>query len=247
MDAFVSAVGQRGVLRTNKHMAFFTLPLGLRGPRGDAATSDSVARDINMWCDSASLPGVQFENTRVRRYGYGPNRTRPLAPAFQDVALTFIADAKGLNWYFFRNWFLSVGNFDSRNGVSDGVAPADATVLSGNNPYDTYEVGYEEDYITNLYVSAFDDAGNEIIRAVYQDAYPTALSDIQMDWGDDGKIAKFAVSFTYLDWFVDTDLRAVPRATPDNIDFTQQSALQAPLNPPIQPVFNTSAVRTLTQ
>lgn len=206
IDSFTAAVAQRGLLGTNLFMAYFPVPPGMLG-RGAESTFLEVAREMNLWCDSASIPEVFFNTVDVRRYGFGPTEKVVTNAVFNDVPLTFRVDARARTWQFFREWMMLGQNFNA----SRGIDPAQPTGNISGQRVGTYESGYIEDVATNVIISAFNDHGDETLRVVLRQAYPVAVSPMMFDWGDRNGLAKFTAVFTMMDWYHDFD---TPSITP---------------------------------
>ena len=71
-----------------------------------------------------------------------------------------------------------------------------------------YEVGYKDDYWTNVEVYVYDDTGTynktdntETLLVTLRDAYPTNIGDVTLNWADNTNYMRFPIAFTYFDTF----------------------------------------------
>lgn len=196
-DTFVSSVANYGgLMRTNKFRFWFTLPTCFQGDP-NLATYQQLTRDAELWADQAQWPGTTQQTMKFRRYGYGPLDTAVIAPLFEDVPIRFIADGTGLYWALFNEWM-------SKAVPKSGQGPmnADQVEVSNTQPLSPYETGWQYSYETTMNVSGYNDAGDEVMRAVINQGYPTAVSEIKFDWGDGGDAARFMVNMNMQDWYI---------------------------------------------
>lgn len=196
ISAFMANVAERGLISTSKFMAYFPLPPGMLNRDNTAAYSE-VAREINMWCDGASIPGVFSQGPEIRQSGYGPTEKRAISAVFPDVDLTFIVDASSRNWHLFRSWMNLKHNYDGAKGLYQ------STSFAGRNPMSYGEIAFPEDYLTNVIISQFSDDGTEQSRVILRDAHPVAVSPMKLSWKDDQQIGRFSATIAMTDWYFD--------------------------------------------
>lgn len=199
IDAFRAIVARRGLFQNNLFMAYFPVPYGMLGRGGEKDFTDT-AREMNMWCESTSIPEVFVRTIDIRRQGYGPTEKIATNPEFKDVSLTFMADADARNWGFFREWMMMVSNFNGSRGATATLGQVGAV----RTP--VYELGYIDDIATNVAISAFSNDGTERLRIILRQAYPIGVSEMKLGWGDKGDVAKFTVLFTMADWYNDNGM-----------------------------------------
>jgi hypothetical protein len=157
---------------------------------------------VGLWIDGSVLPSVIHNTQEIRRYGYGATEKRPIVSSFQDVQLRVMSDATGMAWELFRRWMQKVNNFDSRLGMSriDGQTTSEN---AGGIPMQAYESSYPSDYTTPVVISVYTPDGNELKRVILTEAYPSALSDIELAWDNNDQIARFTVNMAIQDWYVE--------------------------------------------
>jgi hypothetical protein len=195
IDRFRASLNHRdGILKTNKFEVTFTLPPIFDGDENRSLYM-AVTQDQGLWCDAAVIPGLVEQNIKFRRYGYGPLDTAPLSVNFEDIQLRFIADGQGANWRLFHEWRNKIINTNSLKGMW-----APGTEQSGGEELYPYETAWQEEYQTSLFVQWYAENGDEIKLIHVNQGYPTAVSPIQLDWGDNGDVARFMVNFSIQDW-----------------------------------------------
>jgi hypothetical protein len=195
-DVFVSSVTARGgMVKTNKFRFWFTLPTCFQGDP-NLANYQSLVRDVEMWADSAQLPGTTQQTMKFRRYGYGPLDTSVVGAIFEDMPVRFISDAQGGFWTLMHEW---MSKTLPKLGANSTMSTAEET--SNNSFLDAYETAWQSAVQTTVFVSVYNDAGTEVQRATMGQAYPTAVSEVKLDWGDQGDVARFVVNFTFQDWY----------------------------------------------
>jgi hypothetical protein len=139
-------------------------------------------------CSGGNIPGITIAVNDERRWGYGPTQKIPYDVVHPDVTLTFYCDGNAAAYAMFDQWLRSIVTYYDPTDVYQGAAFG--------------EIQYPSNYLTNLEMYAYNEAPGadnptEIIRTTMYDAFPVSLSDLNMNWGDDGSIATFSVTFVY--------------------------------------------------
>lgn len=155
--------------------------------------------DLVFFCDSATLPGLQYASNEVKMAGYGNTEKRPYAPSFQDVNVTFYNDSDGKVMRFLHLWQQSIYNFNDKtnpNATARGLVNNTFAYPGGTNGTDGYYgvvdiIHYSEDE-------------KEILSYQLDEAYPINIGDIQVDWNMNDQILKIPVTFAYTYWSADT-------------------------------------------
>lgn len=189
IDNFISNINANGVMRNNKFLVRIPTPAGF----GGQSKLNGTAQYLELWCDSANLPGVALGTANVRRYGYGHEETRPTHIQNNNINLTFISDGRAAIWTFFQQWIKLIYNYDLSNGVYKPNG-----VMSNQKPM---ELAYKTDYAVDIEIFVFNDSGEQLLSVMLREAYPVDLGSVQLNWGDTNNIAKIPASFTYFDWF----------------------------------------------
>lgn len=188
VNNFLARIAENGVQKNNKFLVRFPLPQGLFTTGGQAQFMNT-ARDLEYWCDSASIPGVALLTHSVLRYGYGTSEKKPYAIQFSDANFTFLADGKTAIWTLFQQWI----NRTIKYSVPDGFAADSAT--SGS-----YEVAYRGDYTVDINVLAFNEVGDVTMNIVLREAFPIFVGEMPLNMAD-GSLAHVPVTFAFNDWY----------------------------------------------
>lgn len=178
--SFISQMRAKGVARRNMFDVFIPAPEILQG--------QDKSLNIHLYAESINLPGVNFATSDIRRYGYGAVEKKPYAPTFNDVNVSLIADGRGDIHSFFYKWMKGIINFDdkvpsSEVGNSAGLAP--------------FEINFKDKYRVDLTITTFNEQNEQILVVKLYGAYPTALADIPLNWGDIDQMMSLNVTFSY--------------------------------------------------
>lgn len=195
-EKFRAELAKRGVVRPTRFEVRMGLPPALSGTY-QLNQTDLVgqARDgtISLWCETASLPGVALDYYPVRRYGYGPVENKPFAPKFTDANMTFRSDGNGLVHTFLHAWMRVALNYDFGGAINQTTG-----AVPGQHPF---ELSYKEDYMQDVHVLQFDDAGNKVLEVVLREAYPVYVGDVPLSWGSIDEYSRIPATFTFIGWY----------------------------------------------
>jgi hypothetical protein len=175
-----------GVARPNKFSVMITPPAW--------SNSQEEARLIQVFADTAELPGLTFMTNDVRNLGYGPGFKLPHTPIYSDLNTTIMLDASGVILKFFHQWMQNIVNIQS-----DGDPYS-----SGYNGAKMYAVQYPSNYVTTISIMVFDQSENTIVVYDLNDAYPLRIGQPGLDWSSTNSILKLPVSFTFRTWTATT-------------------------------------------
>ena len=208
INAFRTEINNGGVLRNNKYHVSFAAPKYLRdaqlvGTLDNSGTSTPLDV-ITLRCESVQLPGMSFASVdNASRAGYGPIETMPYGVIYDDITLSFIVDAKSDVHRFFYNWVNSIVNFHSQgqSKLKDHLGPVDKMK--------TYEVGYKDNYVTDITVDVYDGlettekkAGNKVLTAKIYRAFPKLLPSVDLAWAATDEMVRLSIPFSYTDFEV---------------------------------------------
>lgn len=190
---FKSSVAKNGVMRNNKFLVRIPMPYGMTFARTEAKSRlQNTSRLLELWCESANIPGVALAANEIRRYGYGGIEKKPYVSVVNDVNFSFISDGSGEIWAFFQQWARMIVNYDMRKGINQ------QTGMLGQTPF---ELSYKYQYVSDIDVIVFDETGKEVLTVVLREAYPIFVGDVQLNWGDTNNIARIPVTMTIYDWY----------------------------------------------
>lgn len=191
VEQFKSRIAfKKSFQRTNKFLVIFAPPRVLVNRRQETIAS------LRFWAMSANLPGYAMASNEVRRYTYGPAEKRPFGPAFEDISLGIMSDVRQDNWDLFHTWTQAIIPHDMRNGIDSLNTPIGQITRAA-----PYELEYRQNYVTDLNIVMYDESGKATLQIVCREAFPLAVGDIDLSWGDTNNIAVFPVTMTYVDWY----------------------------------------------
>jgi hypothetical protein len=117
--------------------------------------------------------------------------------------MTVMADANGLMWRYFNSWINFIMPMTLKGGITSTVDPD----VRGRFPSAPYELEYKEDYVTDVAIYHLpeeyndeEDFGAFISRTILRDCFPSQISDLNLSWADNNRIAWFTVQMEYTDW-----------------------------------------------
>lgn len=160
--------------RPNLFQVEMTFPLGIPGVAGSQLT---------FMCKTAALPGSTIGTVSVPYFGrdikLAGNRT------FADWTITILNDENFLVRRAFELWMADINSH--------------ATNLRATQALNGAGGGYTVDAIVRQYGKT----GNEIKTYQMIGAFPTDLSQIDLDWGSNDTIEEYSVTLAYQYWSTD--------------------------------------------
>lgn len=134
-------------------------------------------RLASLFCSAAEFPAVNINSQGSLIQGFSTEM--PYGVSFPDVTMTFYLDSDFIVKSFFDKWVMS------------------SVVDRGN----TYEVEYWSNFVSDISICQIDAETNDIYTVVLKNAWPKAVSGIQVS-ADSSGLSSLQVSFTYEKWIV---------------------------------------------
>jgi len=155
---------------------------GLVGGGVMNSLTQTIGRQLNIHCDSVSMPGVDLQSQEVQ-YGSEPARNHVTSHGFAgNIVATFYADKYLRERQFFEMWQKHVVN----------------TVSHKANYYDDY-VGKMHIYQLGADSEVDRDMPTYAIEAV--DVYPEKIAQVDYSYAASNQIQKITIEFSYKQWF----------------------------------------------
>lgn len=210
---FQASLDKSGVMRTNRFIAFFNLPDYLRDNKELYGYGDAL---VSLRCQAAQIPGISLTTIDQPRIGIGPIENIPSNLTIDDITLTFLVDAQSKIHNLFYDWFNTIVNFQGSKGQSALYKAYNI----GRSTSAAYEVGYKDQYTTDILISVYDgvtpsgtSAGGQATPTVAEGnvpimnirafkAFPKTLPSIDMDWNSNDEVVKMTVPFSITDFEV---------------------------------------------
>lgn len=135
------------------------------------------SRLVSLFCDITNLPGMSIATKGLKLYG--PAYQRPISSEFNGEAInmTFYLD-RGMNVKaFFDAWMFKTVNPNSFN------------------------VSYANDYVSQIKITQLDEKNVEQYSIYLEDAFPRAMSLVDLSAGSVNQASKLNMTFAYRRWF----------------------------------------------
>jgi hypothetical protein len=209
LNNFRSDISKNGVLQTNKFIVAFNSPrcmqnsyFGTNQGTNDVLTTERL---MQVRAESVKVPGVALLQSDINRYGVGPSQKMPFNARFTENSITFISDRNSQIYMYFYTWMNKIFDFSGSAYESNVGA--------------SYATEYKDNYVTDLHVYVYDNAGNQVNDIVMYRAFPESINDINLSWSDNSNLMKITVSISYRDWAmvgVSSAMNSQIQATPTN-------------------------------
>jgi hypothetical protein len=185
IDKLKSTISKKGgIARANRFRVIFTPPktsllnLNLETIISSTISGNFTARnlindprDIDMLCDSVTIPGKQ-----ISTIDYQAQRESikiPYGTIHDDVTLSFILTNDYYMKTVFDNWINNIVNNS------------------------TYTVAYKKDITTDVIIQQLDEKNTPIYGVKLRGAFPTTMNEIVLSNESENTIQKLNVSFSY--------------------------------------------------
>lgn len=164
ISQFISQIRTTGLARTNRYDAYLIYP--------DIITGD-VAIFTNLFCESASLPGINVSTTPSTIYG--EQREFPYQKMYTPLSLTFYVDSSMKVKKAFDQWINHVINPISRT------------------------INYYKSYTGTIELVPRNVDDSSYYSVIFEEVYPKSIQDIQLSQ-DSRDVMKLTVTFQYKYW-----------------------------------------------
>lgn len=180
---FNSKLSEHGVAKSNLFFARITIPQGLI----NELSQIPIARDLEFFCRTITLPELDANTADVQPQGFGPNVRRPQGMNFPILPATFMVDSNFGVMKFFHRWMQAVINYDRSGGnygAVDNALP--------------FEMGYKQDYATTMEVAVFSQNTRQV-EYVYNfgGLYPINVGNVAPAWENMAEVMTLPVGFSY--------------------------------------------------
>jgi hypothetical protein len=194
--AFKSHVEKTGHLKNNQFEVFVQLPLIFQNTslnnNGVSANLKTIGDSLRYRVEQVRAPGINLLSSEINRYGIGPTQKMPHSAQFNEITLSILVDGSAELWQFWYNWIRSVFEFNGNESSRVGQA----------NRIPTYTTEYKENYSSIVMIVIYDNFGNTIQRINLFEAFPTAIREIPLFWGDSQNLMKLSVSLSFSEYTI---------------------------------------------
>lgn len=147
---------------------------------------------LMMQCESAELPGKEFNLFEAKTSGQNikfPFQTdySPLVLGFFCVTNTILSASTGLpEKRYFDKWMSTINPMLGSEEVGQQHG---------------HKIAYKNTYAVDITVTHLDADGLPTYKAVFKEAYPVQMQNMQLNWGSDD-ILRLTMTFTYSEWSI---------------------------------------------
>lgn len=163
---------QKGLASNNRFKVKLPSINGTPKPGGGSATFNGNTEDLSNLCTAAVIPGKQII-TVDRQIGIEPIKVG-VGHALPDVSLTFYLTGTYSARQYWQEWM--------------------ETIVSPQPPF---TAGYHADYSKQVTIEQVDKMGAKIYGVKLTKAYPTNLSEIQLNNQAQGAALELTVTLSY--------------------------------------------------
>ena len=146
--------------------------------------TQSLGRQINIHCDSVSMPGKDLQ-TQTVQYGSAPEQDQVVAHGYGgQINASFYADSFLRERHFFEMWQKMAVN------------------------HTTHKAKYYDDYVgkMQIYQLASDNLQDQPSYGIEAtDVYPATISAVEYSYGSSNTLVKINIGFNYRRWWNMTD------------------------------------------
>jgi hypothetical protein len=141
---------------------------------------------VSLYCDISNLPGMSVITKGLRLYG--PAYQRPVSSEFNGEAInmTFYLDRDMRVKAFFDSWMFRT------------VDP------------NSFNVNYAKDYIAKIKISQLDENDKPTYSVYLEDAFPRAMSLVDLSAGATNQAGRLNMTFAYRKWYAEHKTTSSP-------------------------------------
>jgi hypothetical protein len=161
-------------------------------PPPKLASSFSESYLSSLYVEQASLPLLNLTVKPLKIFG--PSYQRPISSEYggEGISLTFHVDREMKVRKFFENWMHII------------VDP------------DTFTVGYQSDYIADVYIKQLDEQDNVTYEVKLIEAFPRSMNMLELNNGSTNQTHRLNIIFAYRNW-INTSRQVQAQPLPRNV------------------------------
>jgi hypothetical protein len=191
INTFKANVEDFGYLKNNSFQVFILPPPSLFNSRVSSFNSSVAASQLSriqtFRVDQIKAPGISLLHADVNRYGVGTSQKNPFNAQFQEISFSVLNDENSDIWNYWHNWIKSIFDFTGSDSNSFGDI----------NSFPTFKCGYKSQYSTTIQIVIYNPYGEVAQRINLYEAFPGAIRDVPLAWGDTNNLMRLGVSLLY--------------------------------------------------
>lgn len=191
INQFQTNIRDFGYLDNNSFSVLVQTPKILQNAslsnQGTPTAIYKIAKNMEFRIDQIRAPGISIITTDINRFGIGPTQKMPINAQFQEINISILGDHYCEFWQYWYQWTRAIFQY---NGST------------ANNSAPNYTADYKENYATTICIFIYDHFGNIIQKINLFDAFPTAIREFPLSWGD-SNLLKINVSIAYTEYTIE--------------------------------------------
>jgi len=190
IENFRASIAKHGYLDNNSFEVYVQTPPvfqnGFLNVQGTPVNISEVTKNLAFRIDQVRAPGISIMSSDINRYGVGPTQKMPVTAQYSEVNISILGDHFCEFWQFWYHWTRAV--FEYNSARSAGFA--------------SYTVGYKEEYTSTVSIVIYDHYGNKVQVINLIEAFPTAIREVPLGWGDPG-LMRINVALSYTEYTIE--------------------------------------------
>lgn len=130
-------------------------------------------RHMSLRIDSFELPGKSLSTKEVKHYG--PFKKIPYAMTYEDLQVNILLSQNMIERNIISDWMDYIYNYNSS------------------------KLRYFDDYVTEIFVTTFNNQNEKIHKVKFVDAYPTGIGEISYSYSN-AEASTIPITFAYRKW-----------------------------------------------
>ena len=196
INQFKANIQDFGYLKTNQYEVYIQPPKVLFGnalnQNGNATAVKNVTDMQVFRIDQIRAPGISLASADVSRYGVGPTQKQPFNAQYSEISFSVLCDEKAKIWQYWYNWLVAIFGFNGTEGA----------LFAQAQQFPSYLSEYKENYSTIVQIVMYDQYKNLVQRINLYEAFPTALREVPLAWGQTGEMIKINVNMSYTEYTI---------------------------------------------
>jgi|LakMenE01Jun11ns_1017448.scaffolds.fasta_scaffold9957288_2 hypothetical protein len=211
INKFSTNIRDFGYLDNNSFEVFVQTPPvmtqngGALGNQGTPVSLKQISENMSFRVDQVRAPGISLISSDINHYGIGPTQKKPTNAQYQETNISMIGDHFCEFWQYWYQWTRSIFQY---SGTSTGQAP-------------TYTAEYKDQYSSTIVIVIYDHYGNSIQKINLFEAFPSALREIPLSWGD-GNLMRINVSLAYTEYTIEGSSILRTRSQPGGLSTAKE-------------------------
>lgn len=138
-----------------------------------------ISESLSFQCETAELPGYNINILEAKVYG--PSWYVASVPTYTETTLTFLCMTDMWEKAYFEDWMQQ-------------IIPTRLT--------DYPHAAYRDTYLSQILIQQYSesDPKNPTYKCVLDEAFPTAIAPLSLNWSDTDGIHRLQVTFRYSRW-----------------------------------------------